>query len=68
MTTALTLKKNGREVTVYESADEIKPVGAGIIMANNAMQVFRKLGIQDKIEKEELSEKLEQLAKQKLRE
>lgn len=51
LTTALTLKQKGHQVTVYESASEIKPVGAGIIMANNAMQVFRKLGIQHKIEK-----------------
>ncbi|MBK7149441.1 MAG: FAD-dependent monooxygenase, partial [Bacteroidetes bacterium] len=50
LTTALALKQNGQEVTVYESATEIKPVGAGIIMANNAMQVFDKLGVRKKIE------------------
>ena len=50
LTTALTLKQKGHEITVFESAPEIQPVGAGIIMANNAMQVFRKLGLQDKIE------------------
>lgn len=50
LTTALALKQNGQEVTVYESATEIKPVGAGIVMANNAMQVFDKLGIRKKIE------------------
>lgn len=51
LTTALTFKQKGYQVTVYESAPEIKPVGAGIIMANNAMQIFSKLGIQHKIEK-----------------
>lgn len=51
LTTALTLKQKGLNVTVFESSTEIKPVGAGIILANNAMQVFKKLGIQDKIEK-----------------
>ena len=51
LTTALTLKQKGLNVTIYESSAEIKPIGAGIIMANNAMQVFKKLGLQDKIEK-----------------
>ncbi|MPV86868.1 FAD-dependent monooxygenase [Ostreibacterium oceani] len=51
LTTALTLKKNGLNVNIYEGSSEIKPVGAGIILANNAMQVFQKMGIQDKIEK-----------------
>ena len=50
LTTALALKQAGQEVTVYESATEIKPVGAGIVMANNAMQVFDKLGVRKKIE------------------
>ncbi|MBK8888179.1 MAG: DUF3995 domain-containing protein [Saprospiraceae bacterium] len=51
LTTALTLKQKGFNVKIYESSPEIKPVGAGIILANNAMQVFQKLGLQDKIEK-----------------
>jgi 2-polyprenyl-6-methoxyphenol hydroxylase-like FAD-dependent oxidoreductase len=51
LTTAVTLKQKGLNVTVYEASAEIKPVGAGIILANNAMQVFQKLGIHTKIEK-----------------
>ena len=51
LTTALTLRPRGLNVNSFESSAEIKPVGAGIILANNAMQVFQKLGIQDKIEK-----------------
>lgn len=51
LTIALTLQQKGLNVKIFESSAEIKPVGAGIIMANNAMQVFQKLGIQDKIEK-----------------
>ena len=51
LTTALTLMQRGIEVKIYESSAEIKPVGAGIILANNAMQVFQKLGIQSKIER-----------------
>ncbi len=50
LTMALTLKQKGYPARVYESAPGIKPVGAGILMASNAMQVFKKLGIQHKIE------------------
>lgn len=49
LTTALALKKAGVNFKLYEAAPEIKAVGAGIIMANNALQVFRKLGIHEKI-------------------
>lgn len=45
------LKQHQYDFTVYESAPEIKPVGAGIMMAVNAMQVFDKLGLKEKIEK-----------------
>lgn len=50
LTTALSLKQLGFNVQVFESAPEIKPVGAGIVMANNAMQVYDQLGIRTKIE------------------
>ena len=50
LTTGLFLKKAGLNYTIFESAPEIKPVGAGIIIANNAMQVYQKLGIHKKIE------------------
>jgi len=50
LSTALVLKQKGLPVTVYESTAEIKPVGAGIVMASNAMQIFQKLGVREKIE------------------
>lgn len=50
LTVALAFKQKGLNVIVYESAAEIKPVGAGIGITNNAMQVFKKLGIHEKIE------------------
>ena len=50
LTTALSLKRMGYQVQVVESAPEIKPVGAGIVMANNAMQVYKELGIRPRIE------------------
>ncbi len=46
LTTALTLKQKGLFINIFEASAEIKAVGAGIIIANNAMQVFQKLGIQ----------------------
>lgn len=45
------LKQHQYDFTIYESAAEIKPVGAGIMMAVNAMQIFDTLGLKEKIEK-----------------
>lgn len=44
------LEQQNINFKIYETASEIKPVGAGIMMAINAMQVFEKLGLKDKIE------------------
>ncbi|WP_312510381.1 FAD-dependent monooxygenase [Chryseobacterium culicis] len=44
------LKQHQYNFSIYESAAEIKPVGAGIMMAVNAMQVFDRLGLKEKIE------------------
>lgn len=51
LTTAIALKQRGISVTVYEAAPELRAVGAGIIMATNAMQVMQRLGIADKIKR-----------------
>jgi 2-polyprenyl-6-methoxyphenol hydroxylase-like FAD-dependent oxidoreductase len=51
LTTALALKKKGMSIPVFEAADEIRAVGAGIWMPPNAMRVFDKLGIGDEIRK-----------------
>lgn len=45
LTTALFLMEQGIDVHIFEQSPEIKPVGAGIILAHNAMQVFDKLGL-----------------------
>lgn len=50
LTTALALKRKDIHVEVYEGAPEIKPVGAGIVMANNAMQIFDRLGVRKAVE------------------
>ncbi|WP_027379306.1 FAD-dependent monooxygenase [Chryseobacterium daeguense] len=44
------LKQRNMNFTIYESAPEIKPVGAGIMMAINAMQIFDQLNVKGKIE------------------
>ncbi|ASK29414.1 monooxygenase [Chryseobacterium sp. T16E-39] len=44
------LKQHQVDFKIYESAPEIKPVGSGIMMAMNAMQVFDTLGLREKIE------------------
>jgi len=50
LTTAVALKRKGIDVRIYEQAPVLRPVGAGIILANNAMQVYKKLGLKQKIE------------------
>ena len=49
LTTAIALQQQGIEFEIYEAAPELKPVGAGIVMASNAMQVFQRLGSEKKI-------------------
>lgn len=50
LTTAIALKQKGFKVRLFEQAEEIKPVGAGIILASNAMQIFKKLNLKEAIE------------------
>jgi len=49
LTTAIALQQAGIGFEIFEAAPELKPVGAGIVMASNAMQVFQRLGIEKKI-------------------
>ncbi|MEA3393211.1 MAG: NAD(P)/FAD-dependent oxidoreductase [Pseudomonadota bacterium] len=48
-TAALALSRLGAKVTVYEQAQEVKEVGAGIGLRPSTMDQFRKLGIFDEI-------------------
>lgn len=50
LTTAIALEQKGIKARIFEQAEKIKPVGAGIILANNAMQVYEKLGLRKVIE------------------
>lgn len=45
LTTAIALARKGIGATVYEQANEIKEVGAGIWVAPNGLKVYEKLGI-----------------------
>lgn len=49
LTTAIALKKKGHQVELYDAAEALRPIGAGIIMASNAMQIARRLGFADGI-------------------
>jgi len=49
LTAGIALGQKGFDVEIYESAPEIKAVGAGIVLANNAVQIFEKLNMLDLI-------------------
>jgi 2-polyprenyl-6-methoxyphenol hydroxylase-like FAD-dependent oxidoreductase len=49
LTTALALEQRGFTPTIYEAASEYRPVGAGILLQTNALLVFDRLGIADRI-------------------
>ena len=50
LTAALALRQRGIEAVVYEAAPQILPLGAGIWLAPNAMQVFERLGLAARID------------------
>lgn len=49
LVTAIALKKIGHEVRVFESVEEIKPLGVGINLLPHCVRVLTNLGLQDKI-------------------
>jgi 2-polyprenyl-6-methoxyphenol hydroxylase-like FAD-dependent oxidoreductase len=49
LTTAIALNKIGLQVQIFEAAPSIKAIGAGLVLAANAMQGFQKLGISAEI-------------------
>ncbi|MBC5774184.1 FAD-dependent monooxygenase [Pontibacter sp. KCTC 32443] len=46
---AIALQKLGIETIVYEAAPELKPVGAGVGLAANAIQGLERLGVADAV-------------------
>ena len=49
LTLAVALKQKGIPFQIFEQAEEMKAVGAGIILGNNAMQVYDKLGLANEL-------------------
>lgn len=49
LTTAIALRRLGLRPTIFESALEIKAVGAGLALAANAIQALERIGIADKV-------------------
>lgn len=45
LTTAISLRQKGFDPVVFESASEIKAIGAGLALAGNAMMGYERLGI-----------------------
>ena len=49
LTTALAFEQRGWTPTVYEAASEYRPIGAGLLLQTNALLVFDRLGLADRI-------------------
>ncbi|UZR98117.1 FAD-dependent monooxygenase [Chondrinema litorale] len=49
LSTAIALKRIGIVAKVYEAAPQFKPVGAGIILAINAMKAYKHIGLYNEI-------------------
>ncbi|WCL80225.1 FAD-dependent monooxygenase [Saprospira sp. CCB-QB6] len=49
LSTALALSQKGIDFRLFEQAQSYRPIGAGIILANNALEVYQRLGIYEAI-------------------
>ena len=49
LTAANALLRAGAEVSVYESAGELKEIGAGVALHANAMRVLRFIGVEEAV-------------------
>ena len=50
LTIAIALEKEGIPTRIFEQTKKMKPAGAGIILAQNAMHVYERLGLRKEIE------------------
>lgn len=46
---AIALQDSGWSISVYEKTGELQAIGAGIVLAANAMKVLEKLGVADQV-------------------
>ena len=51
LTTAIALERKGFKVRIFEQSEVLKHIGTGIILANNAMQIYEAFGLREKIER-----------------
>lgn len=49
LTLAVALQRKGFQVNVYENAPAWRPLGAGLVLAGNAIKAFREIGIEQHI-------------------
>jgi salicylate hydroxylase len=49
LTAARALRRRGVEVSIYESAPELREIGAGVALGPNAMKVLRSLELEDDV-------------------
>ena len=49
LTTAIALKKIGIDATIIEASPEFSMVGAGIVLAPNALKAYKYLGIYNEL-------------------
>lgn len=49
LSTAIALQRLGCKVSVYEKATDLKELGAGIVLAANAMKALDKLGVAEQV-------------------
>jgi len=49
LTLAIALQRKGLQVTVYEQATPLKPLGAALVLAGNAIKAFSEIGIDSKV-------------------
>ncbi len=50
LTTAIALRQKGIEVEIFEAANEFKMAGSGITLAINAIQIYQRLGLSEKLQ------------------
>jgi 2-polyprenyl-6-methoxyphenol hydroxylase-like FAD-dependent oxidoreductase len=49
LTLAIALQRKGYDVRVFENAAVVKPLGAGLVLAANAIKAFEKIGISEDV-------------------
>lgn len=49
LTTAIALSRLGLNATVFEAAPNVRPLGAGLALAANAIQAFERLGVAEAV-------------------